>query len=715
MADSKYDRFAYPEAIELYEGITGADTNQHIIQRLANSYRLTNNSAKAEEWYARRMAGDPSAADDMYHYVQALRSNEKYPEAHQWMQRYGELQPEDSRVTQYRQLPANYLENLREDQGRFRLQTQNINTAGSDFGAAYWNDQVVFASSRNKQLIFKREYAWDGEGYLNMFVSSVGADGSLEAPEKLSSKLNTRFHEGPATFHPNGQEVFFTRNNFNNGKSGKSTEGVNNLKIFTARWQDQRVWGQIRSLPINSDEYSSGHPSISQDGQWLLFASDRPGGHGGSDIYAIQRTGDGWSEPQNLGPEVNTEGNELFPFIHPSGKLFFASDGRAGLGGLDLFVAYPGSESLQFTATENLGAPVNSSSDDFALLLDSAEANGYFSSNRPGGEGSDDIYGFTLLRPFRSAYFLTIQVVDAASGAPLANAVVEETSGVDSESGPLTTDSLGQLRVQIAPEAAYRFKASRDTYFEGNGQFASPERLELATDLSLVIPLTKDPGFSLVGTVIEQETSKPIDGVVVTLTDIVKESENSHQTAAEGHFQQGLPGRKLNERIDFSIRLEKEGFLTRVVNFDTVLTQPGEVDVTEFLRKNSPMIRLRKGMDIGKLLGLRPIYFDVNKSQIRPDAAAELDKIVKVMRENPNMVIELGSHTDSRGSDAYNMKLSDRRAKSSAAYVIEKGIDASRITGRGFGESKLVNECSNGKNCSDELHQLNRRTEFRIV
>ncbi|MBN4083014.1 OmpA family protein, partial [bacterium AH-315-A23] len=489
---------------------------------------------------------------------------------------------------------------------KYTLSKINFNTKFSDFGAVEYNDEIVFASTRDEGVSIKRKYVWNAQPFLDIF--KVNKSGTLEEVKKIEGDVNTKYHEGPATFSSNGDKMFFSRNNYFEGEKGKDKKGVNNLKIYQAKLVNG-MWTNIKGIHFNNDEYSVGHPSLSSDGKKLYFTSDMPGGFGGSDIYVVNINDDGTiGTPENMGEIVNTEGNEMFPFIHNEGTLFFSSDGHVGFGLLDIFATIAGENKI--ASILNLGEPINSSKDDFSYFLSKEGFDGYISSNREGGVGDDDIYKFKRIPPLT----LKGQIFDDANNEPVENAkvVLKDVNG---------------------DEIAY-FITESDGYYEH---------------------------------IIDRDANFILEGSKEKYTSVSK---------------------------DFSsFRLDEE--IELIVNLD---------------------VGLKPIEDIALLADLDIIYFDLDKSFIRPDAAVELNKVVSLLNKYPGMVIRMESHTDSRAPDMYNIKLSSRRATSTYKYIISKGIDPSRITKyEGFGETQLVNKCSNGIKCTEKEHQLNRRTEFIII
>lgn len=702
-ADKNFQSYSYAKAIKRYEAISKKDIN--VNRKLAESYQKTGNDVKAEEYFA-VVANAPEAnAEDIYDYFYALRENGKYAESEEWIKKYSNMRGSDTRAKLYVSNLGAYTK-LKQDEGRFTIKNLDINTADQDFGTVFNNDKVVFASSRTSSQAVVRTWNWNNLHFLNLFEAKRSANYELSGVKNFNKKLNDKYHEGPAVFTNEGKLMAFTRDNYD----AKSTEGVTKLEIWFSEMKDNK-WQKAFAFQYNNKEYSVGHPAFTADGKTMYFVSDMPGGTGGTDLYRSVKGDDGkWGTPENLGNKINTEGNEMFPFIHKNGVLFFSSNGLVGLGGLDVYAVQV--KANGYSKVINLGAPVNDDKDDFAFVMDDEEKGGYFSSNRAGGKGDDDIYSYNLLKPLKFGKEIKGTAKDK-EGNLLANTAVNLYSPKGDVISTVTTADNGAYSFMVDDVADYKLDGKKEKYFDGKNHANVTE----ASDVVVAdVILEKDPGFSLIALVTDNKTKQPLEGVTMKITD----SEGrlvSFVTPASGDYRSGLAGKKLGDKINYRIELSKEGYLSKTVDYAKILDKPGEVRVQDAL--DLSMGKMELGTDIGKLINISPIYFDVNKFNIRPDAAKELDKIVKAMNEYPGMVIELGSHTDCRAPQSYNLSLSDRRAKSSAAYVISKGIPKDRIYGKGYGESKLINGCAcEGtvkSTCSDEEHQANRRTEFIIV
>ncbi len=608
--DYYFGQFQYTKAIKEYEKmVEGKFNSDYAHQRLAECYLLIRDFKKSLPHFEVVINKTSIPTDYYFKYGMALYSNGQLDEAATWLKKYKKYNKNDSRVKRFLK-DGNLASVVFNSRERYEVKTVPFNTSESDFGAFVDGEYLYFSSSR-KDLVDGSEYGWNDEPWLDIFM--VKEDNPESIPEKIKGDINTRFHESSLVFstdYKNDTVIYFTRNNFFKNKKAYGAEDELNLKIFSAI-KEKGVWKENRNLRINSDYYSTGHPYVSPGRTRLYYTSDRPGGYGGTDIYYsdIHPRG-GIGKPVNAGPVVNTEGNEMFPFMNSEGVLFFASDGHVGFGQLDIFSTIS-NENEEIVDVVNLGTPVNSPSDDFAFYAHDDGITGYLSSNREGGLGGDDIYKFK----FTPELSLEGIVIDGVNLKPLDNvkiAIFNQKSG--EQEGEALTDANGYYRMYINRERNYVIEASRKTHPTKNVYFNT-----------YTTPLT-----------------------------------------------------------------------TKVI---------------------SQNITLEPVMDVKLLANLDKIYFDFNKSDIRPDAAKELDKVVKLMTVTyPDMIIHLEAHTDPIGSHAYNDNLSERRARSTYDYLIEHGVSKEHILSyKGFGKRRLINHCTSRKDCTDEELELNRRTEFPIV
>ncbi|MGM0636085.1 MAG: OmpA family protein [Bacteroidota bacterium] len=630
-ADKKFERYAFIDAREIYLEVAEAGYQSiNLFKKLGDSYYFNSDMKNAEKWYEKLFQIVDEGVDELpkeyyYRYAHSLRSVEKYNKADEMLLKYDALTDQnDSRAERIRK-EKNYLELIEMQSGKFELDTIDINSKLSDFAPAFFENQLVFASNREKASAVKAVHEWNNQPFLDLY--KIDLDNELNptgTPEEFQKIINSKFHESSAAFTKDGNTIYFTRNNFNDNKYGESEEGINYLKIYRSEKNDEGEWSNPEELPFNSDEFATAHPALNKDETKLYFTSDRPGTLGMSDIFVVDILEDGgFGEPKNLGEEINTEGRETFPFVSNDNLLFFASDGHIGLGGLDVFVCTINRDG-SYGEVINLGRPVNSPKDDFSFILKPEKEIGFFATNRGEDDAIDNIYKVKKKKEFITKCKQYIE------------GKISENENDDSVEG-----------VKIELLAEKDLEVLQTTYSDENGAY----KFEAECDKEYVIRVSKE-GF------------KTIENIVQT----------SNQY--EDEVQENL---NIKKGDDLGIA------------------------------------QVKQGDDLRDALQLDPIYFDLNKSEIRKDAEVELQKVVAVLKQYPNMKIDVRSHTDSRAADQYNKILSNKRAKATVDYIVSKGIDRSRVTGKGYGETQLVNHCKNGVDCSEEEHELNRRSEFIIL
>ena len=503
--------------------------------------------------------------------------------------------------------------------GKYSVKNLEINTEYSDFGTAYYkNKQVVFSSPKKKTLlsyIIKSEWEPNKQEYLDLYVSDMDIDGELINKTKLNKDVNSKWHEADVAFTSDFSTVYFTRDNYYGATLAKDSIGMTNLALFKATVNEDGTWTDVSPLPLNNNNYSVGHPTLSSDDSKLYFVSDMPGSVGMTDIYVVDILGDNtFSEPRNL-TAINTKNREMFPFMSKDGILYFSSDGYNGLGNLDIYASKL--DKGVFQEPIHLDAPLNSKADDFAFIVNPEKKTGYFSSNRSGGKGDDDIYSFVEEEPieFECNQSIITHVIDSKTAKPLTGAKLYVFHN-GKMSDEVTLDEKATYKMDVDCKEQYSFKVQMDGY--------TPVEKELTT----------------------------------------------------------------SERPEYTNKVE-------------IALAP--------IPKPKPQV---------PRIILDPVYFDFDKYNIRQsiDADKELDKIIAIMQQYPEMIVSIESFTDSRGDAKYNEMLSLNRAKATKEYMVKKGIDANRIVGvKGMGETHLVNHCDGTVKCTEEEHQMNRRTEFVIV
>ncbi|NTW33604.1 MAG: OmpA family protein, partial [Bacteroidetes bacterium] len=692
-ANNLYESLAYAEAIPKYVSVLNKDsTVTDALIKLADCYRLTNDVENAEKSYALIIKKGIGKPIHQFYYAQALMSSGKYAEAEKNMAAYRA----DERGETFAKA-IDHINKFFKDSAYYKIKRESFNSKQNDFSPALWNDEIVFTSSRTRANLVDYKYSWTENNFFKIYTTSKDTNGEYKRVHRFAPRLQKKYNDGPLCFSNDGKTIYFTRNNINGSKSEKSSDGKVNLQLYKAIINKKGNGYEYPSaFEYNNKEFNFAHPAINSNGSRLYFSSDMPGGAGGMDLWMCNKEGDFWGKPQNLGNLVNTKSNDVFPTV--SGNiLYFSSNGLEGIGGLDIFWVLLDSNGLPKGNVVNFGVPMNSPADDFGISFNKDEKSGYLSSNRKTLNMDDDIYSFVVNKPPKQPYKILVE--DSISG----NLLISDISIKNIQSGEMTglKDSSGTYIPELFPDNNYAIDANSKDYHSKSGIAYSP-----ASDANpFEIKLTKIKVYVCFGFVYEKGgTQPPIDSALVIITD------DKGEKVCEQYFTD-INGKyiacTLKPSVEYTVTASKRGYFTNSITFNT-LPADGRLE----------NIYLDK-IVIGKAIKIENIYFDYDKYNIRPDAAVELDKIVKVLKENPDIIIELGSHTDCRGPAIYNIWLSDCRAKSSAAYIVSMGIDSTRITGKGYGETQLVNDCKcEGyfvSKCTEQEHQMNRRTEFKVT
>ena len=603
-ADKHFNKYEFVEAATDYlKLVTDGKADTYVYSQLAESYFNVFNTVEAEKWYAKALETS-SEPEMVYNYSQMLKANGKYEESNTQLDLFASMRPADHRATAFRENP-NYLPKILEKGKRFNVQNLAINSEVSDFGGTLKNGKLYITSARNSN---RKTYGWNEEPFLDIYTAYVNDDGEFQTPSIIEQNINTKYHEGTVSFSPDGNTMYFSRESFYEKvyeRDSITKYKISVLNLYKSINQEGQ-WSEAEALSLNGDSYSVKNPSVSADGKTLYFASDKTGGYGNFDIYSAPIDENGSvGDATNLGQKLNTEGQEMFPFISANNTLYFSSNGHLGLGGLDVFFAKIVDGKVG--PIRNVGIPVNGNADDFAFSINEETEEGFVSSNREGGVGSDDIYSIKKIQPICDV-LVSVTVKDSKTGLILVGAAVSIQDADGNIFGTKTSNTEGVVEYIIECNIDTKLVGSKIDYESGFTLVAGTSEEEVSTDLILT----------------------PIDEIILA---------------------------------------------------DKVI--------------------------------LNPIYFDFDKSNINAQAAFELDKLVQLMNKYKSIVLSAESHTDSRGSASYNLSLSERRAMTTAQYVISKGIDASRITGEGKGETMPSVEC--GGRCTEEEHQLNRRSEFLIL
>jgi outer membrane protein OmpA-like peptidoglycan-associated protein/tetratricopeptide (TPR) repeat protein len=712
--DVFFNRFNYSKAVEFYlEVMVREPSNYFVMKKLAESYKYLGIDTASVNWYNRLIKTNKYVPQDLYNYSIVLKNTGQYDLAGQILQQYQAQKQEDKYL-----LNSQFANELRQDTFRFKVTLVEQSSPEADFSPAYFGNKIIFVSSRQGVGFFDKKYERDGQAFLQLYVADTLPNGQLTNIIPFDSRFNSRFHEGPVSFCPYDSTMYFTRDNYKMLFKGMSHEGEVKLKIYKSRFTynewlkyiqdamdsvgiktnlESDDWRMVKDFQFNNNEYSVGHPTITPDGRKIYFVSDMPGGKGGTDLYMCTRIGrNEWTDPVNLS-ELNTEGNEMFPFIHPSGVLFFASDGWPGLGKLDIFKAMPRYD--RFEKPENLGAPLNSQEDDFGLIADAQTKTGYFSSNRPGGKGSDDLYHVIFNNKVN--FILAGKITEKGTGIPIPMVNIKLTDEGKNDSVSVQTNEKGYFYKTVNLTKTLHFNAYKSFYLPFNEQI-DPKLLQRNGDTLLYV--AELDYYGIYGSIFIKGTNEKVPFVDIDITAKNSTERITVKSDSLGNFRT-----LLSANTDYNLSFSKKDFFNLRAEYSTKARTTGYINVNEFVELGIEKIEVNKTIEIPN------IYYDLGKWAIRPDAAVELDKVVQFMVDNPTLQIELGSHTDSRGSSKSNETLSQKRAESAVNYIVSKNIDKHRIVAKGYGESKLKNHCSDGVNCTDEEHQQNRRTEIKVT
>lgn len=626
------EKYNYDEAIKTYLKIEEKGfRTASLYKKLGDAYYANNDAGQAIRWYRELFKLKKEVIEPEYYYrlAQSLKTVGKYDDANKLLDELHTIKSDDQRGDLFDK-NRNYINSIESNSGRYKVKITTASSTVSDYGAAFYGtDKIVFTSNRDSLGVTARKDRWTNKAFTALYIAEIGPKGDLVRPQKFSSRVQTKLHESTPVFTKDKQVMYFTKNNLNDGKLQKDDKDRILLKIYRAE-ADGDKWKNIKELPFTSNSYNTAHPCLSPDEKTLFFASDMPGGYGMSDIYSVSINEDGtFGNPENLGPGINTEARETFPFVTET-KIYFASDGHPGLGGLDVFVAELQANGTYVKAL-NVGEPINTHFDDFGFIINEESRMGYFTSNRTSGIGYDDVYSLTeyIALDFTCRQFISGIVSDKETKKAIAGAKVALYDADENLMEEMVTAEDGVYYFGVDCEKAYTVKIQALDYL--------PK--ELPTEVT------------------EKEGDVVLPAVMEKPEKIVEpEAPNMYENAA-------------------------------------------------------PVV----GLDLAKKFRIEQIYFNTGRYNIRPDAAKQLDKIVAFMKEYPSIRIDIRSHTDSRGPEKQNQLLSENRAREIMAYIIRKGIDSKRLTAKGYGESQLVNKCSDWVKCSEKEHQANRRSEFIIT
>ena len=681
--DEMFLDFYYEEAIKYYELAHKKDEdNTGLKLKIANSYRLIRDYKSSRHWYGQALTDTTTTANpaDFFHFAEVLMINKEYDEAAKWYKKFYMAAPTDSRsFTKLNSL--NHLTILFRDSTAISVENLAFNTNFDELGAKYYKQGLLYSSSSKSNGLVEQDFLRE-EDLLDLFFVQYDSLLGWQESENFNKSINTVYHEGPFTFYTGQDKLILTRSNINEKVALQSKSGDTKLQLFEVA-QTAGKWSNARKLSFNDSEFSYAHPSLSAGNDTLYFSSDMEGGYGGSDIYMSVANGDDWSEPINLGYLINTEGDELYPY-YVDNRLFFSSNGHIGLGGLDIYKAYIYGRKIANVV--NVGSPINSSYDDFAYYIDKKSTTGTITSNRPGGAGADDIYGFSYL-----ANILNGMVTQEQDSTPIVGAMVKLFEG-DSLIAMMETDESGLFNFQLPMKKEFRIEVMKDEHFASLPLSLASHRGNIDLD-TVQISLHKHDLFAG-GRILNNETQQLMPDVQVILHNLSDNKLDTLITTVSGLYRFVLVPNK-----QYSIYAAKRGYLVGGADINTLTFSKGEIinDIVLELEYT------KKGV----------VHFDYNKYNLKPDTKEVLDRAVKAMRSIQNKLI-ISAFADARGTKEYNQKLSDRRAKAVLDYLVAHGVSASRITATGFGETLILNHCVDGIHCEEREHSKNRRAEIKI-
>jgi len=623
--------------------------------------------------------------------------------------------------------------------GSYTVENLDSNSKNSDFGTTFYGeDQIIFSSSRGAGVLQKK-WKENNQPFLDLYIGTVNEDGSVAKVKNFSSTLNSKYHESSVSFTPDQKIVYFTRNNEYNENLNKKViekedkqqkeeeeekkkkerkkkkekiEKTTYLAIYRADVNDTGQWTNIESLPFNNRNYSVGHPAVNRDGTKLYFTSDMPGAYGSTDIFVVDILDEGkYSKPKNLGRKINTLGREMFPYIDSKNNLYFSSDSRkGGLGALDIY-AVKIYDNNSISSSLHLGEPINSEEDDFGLILNNDTNQGYFSSNRDKGKGDDDIYHFIASPPLNigCTQSITGVVKNTKTSKPISNAVVVLLDEKGNEQQTFKTKRNGIFKIEAPCDGTYKIIASKNDFEKDEEEFTTENNPDTELELTLNLKPISKCVQNISGIVKDIKTTKPISNVLISILNNKGKEVETFKTDINGRFNTALPCESDYKALGSKDKYENDekGFVTG--------TNPNEKIELALSLKLKPDLTEIKIVKDKVIVNIDPIYFELNKENITEEAAIELNKVVTIMNKYPKLKIEGGSHTDTRGTGSYNLDLSTKRANSTVEYIINQGINSSRIKAKGYGETRPANHCLNGVRCSDAEHKQNRRTEFVIL
>lgn len=775
--DKLFQKMIYHEAAKAYKKAFDKEPSNAAAIGAAESYRKLADFSAAEAWFRRADWKSETNPRYRFDFAQALKSNGHYDEAKVQFVKWG-VQIKNPKKGEFWANTCNLAAEMKKDEQGYQVRPLTVSSGNSEISPVLYRKGIVFASNRPRAETIGRRDGRNAKPFYDLWYAERAPNGVFEKPVIMKGKINTGLNDGPVTFSQAGHIAYITRTNTKGLNKRSKEKKIRKLQLFSTRKINEK-WRDVQPFPFNNREYTFAHASLSPDEKTLYFTTDMPGGFGGTDIWFVKKEGESWSKPKNLGPKLNTQGNEAFPFVMKDGLLYFASDGHAGVGGFDLFSARVNKGTA--SQIENLGVPINSPADDFGLIWEAGAPTGYFTSNRVGGQGQDDLYFFTRSQA------MEVIVAEKGSNFAIPNAQVE-VQDYNGKSFTYTTDKEGKFRHYIKEGREYRVIVAHEDYKGGTFRISTKD-INPARDLNKRLTLEKESRYTVSGFVVDSLTQKPMPGVVVRLVEI---GESQLKTNKLGRFVKEIEPNK-----DYTMFISQEGYVPKSFDFTTKgLTKPTALNYNIGLLPGDSWLYVEgvirdqetkeplKGVNIrviedysqqkvahvqtnssgGFFITLAPnrtysiiastyghfanrydhevfegklrdsivvnlnlydravgkivntLYYDFNASLLRSFDKRELNECAYFLVDNPDVSVDLGAHTDIRGSAAYNKKLSFRRAQSAVDYILTRQIEEQRIIANGYGEEFPAVDCVGGEmNCTEEQHQKNRRAELKVI
>ncbi len=689
LADQHFELLEYAQCVEMYEELAAdkykakKKSDWENVRRAAICQYKLYNMPQAIYHFEKLHDANSLTEEDRKMFIKALRYNENYGKSEVLIRESANLFPANSFFAKLHQSKSDF-DQLFKDSAFYKVKEASINSGKGDFGVAYFGEAITYVSKSENTGFATPKYGWDNDYFLNVMQSNFEMDSSLSKPFLLKHNFISRAHDGPVAFSPDLTEMVITKNEISK-KNGKQ---VIRLSLYFSK-NTGKTWAELVPFEFNSEKYDVGHATYSPDGNSIYFTSNMPGGKGGTDIYRCDRKGNSWTEPVNLGDAVNTAGNEMFPFVHDN-SLFFASDGFYGLGGLDIFEVNLNTNS----AARNIGYPVNTSHDDFGLVFDKSGEIGFLSSNR--GDNIDRIYH--VKRRLINVNLEGEVYAVYAEKEPVADQFVWIVNMTTQTRDSVNTDIAGKFSYPISIDNEYRVYTKKEEFILLKEKTVSSTGIRKDSTLHCEL-LLKPTTIQVHLRVTEKESKRIIPDATATITDYNLGWDTTLITNSEGLVTLTVDRNKV-----YWAHGAKRGFIDADISFNSANENDKVIDIELEL----PPIKK------GEKFKLENIFYDLDKSTLRSESMRSLDKLADFIIKN-DLKIELSAHTDSRGSNSYNQRLSQARAQSCVDYLIQKGVKSHRIKAKGYGETQLVNHCKNGVKCSEEEHQENRRTEVKIL